>query len=163
MLRPFFATSGPSGGTPPCRRPLAGTHCSPRDEVQASQRPTGLRGRTAGNSGLILNCLWAAARDQLCRADGPNRSDEPAEAAASSGDRVGDDPQADRGEQRGIRFNSVAPGPVWTPLMPSTMPAAKVESFGNNTPLGRPGQPVEVAPYLICWPLMRAVIYRVPE
>ena len=51
--------------------------------------------------------------------------------------------------ERGIRFNSVAPGPIWTPLIPSTMPAAKVESFGNNTPLRRPGQPVEVAPIFV--------------
>lgn len=47
---------------------------------------------------------------------------------------------------RGIRVNSVAPGPIWTPLIPSTMPKEKVESFGNDTPLGRCGQPAEVAP-----------------
>jgi NAD(P)-dependent dehydrogenase (short-subunit alcohol dehydrogenase family) len=48
--------------------------------------------------------------------------------------------------QRGIRVNSVAPGPIWTPLIPSTMPPEHVEQFGQNTPLGRPGQPKEVAP-----------------
>jgi len=47
---------------------------------------------------------------------------------------------------RGIRANSVAPGPIWTPLIPSTMPAEDVASFGQNTPLGRAGQPAEVAP-----------------
>jgi len=47
---------------------------------------------------------------------------------------------------RGIRVNSVAPGPIWTPLIPSTMPPEQVEEFGKNTPLGRPGQPREVAP-----------------
>lgn len=47
---------------------------------------------------------------------------------------------------RGIRVNSVAPGPVWTPLIPSTLPADAVGSFGGNTPLGRPAQPVELAP-----------------
>ncbi|MBE1491849.1 glucose 1-dehydrogenase [Plantactinospora soyae] len=47
---------------------------------------------------------------------------------------------------RGIRVNSVAPGPIWTPLIPSTMPPEHVEKFGRNTPLGRPGQPKEVAP-----------------
>jgi NAD(P)-dependent dehydrogenase (short-subunit alcohol dehydrogenase family) len=50
---------------------------------------------------------------------------------------------------RGIRVNSVAPGPIWTPLIPSTMPAEKVESFGGNTPLGRPGQPAELAPVYV--------------
>ena len=47
---------------------------------------------------------------------------------------------------RGIRANSVAPGPIWTPLIPATMPAEQVASFGQETPLGRPGQPAEVAP-----------------
>ncbi|WP_146362102.1 SDR family oxidoreductase [Arthrobacter yangruifuii] len=48
--------------------------------------------------------------------------------------------------ERGIRVNSVAPGPIWTPLIPATMPADKVASFGTDTPLGRPGQPAELAP-----------------
>lgn len=47
---------------------------------------------------------------------------------------------------RGIRVNGVAPGPIWTPLIPSTMPPEKVESFGKNTPIGRAGQPRELAP-----------------
>jgi len=47
---------------------------------------------------------------------------------------------------KGIRANSVAPGPVWTPLIPSTMPEDHVQKFGENTPLGRPGQPAELAP-----------------
>ncbi|WP_442893242.1 glucose 1-dehydrogenase [Aquipuribacter sp. SD81] len=51
--------------------------------------------------------------------------------------------------ERGIRVNSVAPGPVWTPLIPSTMPAEKVASFGGDTPLGRPGQPRELAPVYV--------------
>jgi NAD(P)-dependent dehydrogenase (short-subunit alcohol dehydrogenase family) len=51
--------------------------------------------------------------------------------------------------QRGIRVNSVAPGPIWTPLIPSTMPEEKVEHFGANTPLGRPGQPAELAPVYV--------------
>jgi NAD(P)-dependent dehydrogenase (short-subunit alcohol dehydrogenase family) len=48
--------------------------------------------------------------------------------------------------EKGIRVNSVAPGPIWTPLIPSTMPPEKVESFGRDTPLGRAGQPAELAP-----------------
>jgi NAD(P)-dependent dehydrogenase (short-subunit alcohol dehydrogenase family) len=48
--------------------------------------------------------------------------------------------------EKGIRANSVAPGPIWTPLIPSTMPEEKVESFGEQVPLGRAGQPAEVAP-----------------
>lgn len=47
--------------------------------------------------------------------------------------------------ERGIRVNAVAPGPIWTPLIPSTMPAEVVKSFGGDTPLGRPGQPAELA------------------
>jgi NAD(P)-dependent dehydrogenase (short-subunit alcohol dehydrogenase family) len=46
---------------------------------------------------------------------------------------------------KGIRVNSVAPGPIWTPLIPATMPPEKVEQFGADTPLGRAGQPVELA------------------
>ena len=54
---------------------------------------------------------------------------------------------------KGIRVNGVAPGPIWTPLIPSTFPAEKVASFGANTPMKRPGQPNEVAPcylFLAC-------------
>ncbi|WP_442924580.1 SDR family oxidoreductase [Microbacterium sp. H37-C3] len=47
--------------------------------------------------------------------------------------------------ERGIRANSVAPGPIWTPLIPATLPADAVESFGEQTPLGRAGQPAELA------------------
>jgi|SRR5690606_17305925 len=47
---------------------------------------------------------------------------------------------------RGIRVNAVAPGPIWTPLIASTFSAEQVASFGAETPLGRPGQPAEVAP-----------------
>jgi NAD(P)-dependent dehydrogenase (short-subunit alcohol dehydrogenase family) len=48
--------------------------------------------------------------------------------------------------EKGIRVNSVAPGPVWTPLIPATMPAEKVGTFGADTPLGRAAQPAELAP-----------------
>ncbi|MEU5260674.1 SDR family oxidoreductase [Amycolatopsis sp. NPDC021455] len=46
-------------------------------------------------------------------------------------------------------MNSVAPGPVWTPLIPATMPAEKVGSFGEQTPMGRAGQPAELAPAFV--------------
>ena len=47
--------------------------------------------------------------------------------------------------EKGIRVNAVAPGPIWTPLIPATMPAEKVEQFGSETALGRAGQPAELA------------------
>lgn len=47
---------------------------------------------------------------------------------------------------KGIRVNGVAPGPIWTPLIPATFPADKVKEFGKNAPLGRAGQPSELAP-----------------
>jgi NAD(P)-dependent dehydrogenase (short-subunit alcohol dehydrogenase family) len=50
---------------------------------------------------------------------------------------------------RGIRANSVAPGPVWTPLIPATMPEEKVQSFGSQVPMGRAGQPAELAPVYV--------------
>ncbi|MFJ1808727.1 MULTISPECIES: SDR family oxidoreductase [unclassified Streptomyces] len=50
---------------------------------------------------------------------------------------------------RGIRANSVAPGPIWTPLIPATMPPEQVEDFGGRTPLGRAGQPAELAPVYV--------------
>lgn len=50
---------------------------------------------------------------------------------------------------KGIRVNSVAPGPIWTPLIPSTMPNEKVTAFGDSTPLGRAGQPAELAPVYV--------------
>jgi len=51
--------------------------------------------------------------------------------------------------ERGVRVNGVAPGPIWTPLIPSTMPPEKAASFGENTPLGRAGQPAELAPLYV--------------
>jgi NAD(P)-dependent dehydrogenase (short-subunit alcohol dehydrogenase family) len=50
---------------------------------------------------------------------------------------------------KAIRVNAVAPGPIWTPLIPSTFPANKVEKFGSDVPLGRPGQPEEIAPSFV--------------
>jgi NAD(P)-dependent dehydrogenase (short-subunit alcohol dehydrogenase family) len=47
---------------------------------------------------------------------------------------------------QGIRVNAVAPGPIWTPLIPATMPADELAKFGTDTPLGRAGQPAELAP-----------------
>src|SRR5690606_8277982 len=54
---------------------------------------------------------------------------------------------------KGIRVNGVAPGPIWTPLIPASFDAKTVAKFGTDTPLGRPGQPNEVAPchlFLAC-------------
>lgn len=47
--------------------------------------------------------------------------------------------------EKGIRANSVAPGPIWTPLIPSTMPEDRVKEFGKQVPMKRPGQPAELA------------------
>jgi NAD(P)-dependent dehydrogenase (short-subunit alcohol dehydrogenase family) len=51
--------------------------------------------------------------------------------------------------ERGIRVNAVAPGPIWTPLIPASFDKKKVAEFGKHTPMGRPGQPDEVAPCYI--------------
>ena len=56
---------------------------------------------------------------------------------------------AQRLAKQGIRVNAVAPGPIWTPLIPASFDADKVAKFGANTPLGRPGQPAEVAPAFV--------------
>jgi len=53
---------------------------------------------------------------------------------------------AEEAIKQGIRVNAVAPGPIWTPLIPSTMPEEEVKQFGKQTPMGRPGQPAELAP-----------------
>lgn len=51
--------------------------------------------------------------------------------------------------EQGIRVNAVAPGPIWTPLIPATFPADKVSKFGSDVPMGRAGQPEEVAPSFV--------------
>ena len=51
--------------------------------------------------------------------------------------------------EKGIRVNSVAPGPVWTPLIPATMPEEMIESFGQQSPMGRAAQPAELAPIYV--------------
>jgi NAD(P)-dependent dehydrogenase (short-subunit alcohol dehydrogenase family) len=51
--------------------------------------------------------------------------------------------------KRGVRVNAVAPGPVWTPLIPSTMPEEKARNFGKETAFERPAQPVELAPLFV--------------
>jgi NAD(P)-dependent dehydrogenase (short-subunit alcohol dehydrogenase family) len=56
---------------------------------------------------------------------------------------------AEEAIEQGVRVNAVAPGPVWTPLIPSTMPEQQVRQFGKQTPAGRPAQPAELAPVYV--------------
>ncbi|MBN8900470.1 MAG: SDR family oxidoreductase, partial [Rhodospirillales bacterium] len=51
--------------------------------------------------------------------------------------------------EKGIRANCVAPGPIWTPLIPATMPPEAVKTFGSQVPMKRPGQPAELAPVYV--------------
>ncbi len=62
----------------------------------------------------------------------------------------------------GIRVNGVAPGPVWTPLIPSTFPPDKVATFGSDTPLGRAGEPSEIAPELRLPGVLGSVLHHRP-
>jgi NAD(P)-dependent dehydrogenase (short-subunit alcohol dehydrogenase family) len=62
-------------------------------------------------------------------------------------------------QERGIRVNSVAPGPVWTPLIPATFPADKVEKFGQQVPMGRAAQPDEIAPSYVFFAAPRLSSY----
>jgi NAD(P)-dependent dehydrogenase (short-subunit alcohol dehydrogenase family) len=56
---------------------------------------------------------------------------------------------SDEAIEKGIRVNAVAPGPIWTPLIPSSFPGEKVARFGADTPMGRAGQPAELAPVYV--------------
>ncbi|WP_239137832.1 SDR family oxidoreductase [Sphaerisporangium rufum] len=64
---------------------------------------------------------------------------------------------------RGIRVNAVAPGPVWTPLIPATFPDAKVEEFGAQVPMGRPAHPDEIAPSYVFFAAERLSSYYTGE
>jgi NAD(P)-dependent dehydrogenase (short-subunit alcohol dehydrogenase family) len=54
--------------------------------------------------------------------------------------------------KRRVRVSAAAPGPIWTPLIPAAFPVDKVQEFGSEVPLGRPGEPDEVAPCYVSWP-----------
>ena len=56
---------------------------------------------------------------------------------------------AEEAIKQGVRVNVVAPGPVWTPLIPATMPVEQVKTFGQDTPIGRAAQPAELAPIYV--------------
>jgi NAD(P)-dependent dehydrogenase (short-subunit alcohol dehydrogenase family) len=56
---------------------------------------------------------------------------------------------SDEAIEKGIRVNAVAPGPIWTPLIPASFPGEEVARFGEDTPMGRPGQPAELAPVYV--------------
>ena len=102
------------------RATMAGTlRCS------ASRSMACAIGRGRGRAGLIVFVSWPEAETVPC---------ETWLALASA-----------LAEKR-IRVNAVAPGPIWTPLIPSTFPPEKVEHFGGDVPMKRPGEPAEVAP-----------------
>jgi NAD(P)-dependent dehydrogenase (short-subunit alcohol dehydrogenase family) len=65
--------------------------------------------------------------------------------------------------ERGIRVNCVAPGPVWTPLIPATMPPEKVDSFGKQVPMGRAADPDEIAPSFVFFAANRLSSYYTGE
>ncbi|WP_188190480.1 SDR family oxidoreductase [Nonomuraea sp. SYSU D8015] len=65
--------------------------------------------------------------------------------------------------ERGIRINAVAPGPVWTPLIPATMPEEKVEKFGKQVPMGRAADPDEIAPSYVFFAAERLSSYYTGE
>jgi NAD(P)-dependent dehydrogenase (short-subunit alcohol dehydrogenase family) len=65
--------------------------------------------------------------------------------------------------ERGVRVNCVAPGPVWTPLIPATMPPEKVESFGAQVPMGRAADPDEIAPSYVFFAAERLSSYYTGE
>ncbi|NJP89417.1 SDR family oxidoreductase [Nonomuraea sp. FMUSA5-5] len=65
--------------------------------------------------------------------------------------------------ERGIRVNAVAPGPVWTPLIPATMPQEKVEQFGKQVPMGRAADPDEIAPSYVFFASNRLSSYYTGE
>jgi NAD(P)-dependent dehydrogenase (short-subunit alcohol dehydrogenase family) len=65
--------------------------------------------------------------------------------------------------ERGIRVNCVAPGPVWTPLIPATMPSEKVDEFGKQVPMERPAQPDEIAPSYVFFASDRLSSYYTGE
>jgi NAD(P)-dependent dehydrogenase (short-subunit alcohol dehydrogenase family) len=56
--------------------------------------------------------------------------------------------------EKKIRVNGVAPGPIWTPLVPASFPASKVKTYGTDTPMKRPGQPADIARHMFSWPAM---------
>jgi NAD(P)-dependent dehydrogenase (short-subunit alcohol dehydrogenase family) len=65
--------------------------------------------------------------------------------------------------ERGIRVNAVAPGPVWTPLIPATMPKERVEHFGEQVPMGRAAEPDEIAPSYVFFAANRLSSYYTGE
>jgi NAD(P)-dependent dehydrogenase (short-subunit alcohol dehydrogenase family) len=65
--------------------------------------------------------------------------------------------------ERGIRVNAVAPGPVWTPLIPATMPQEKVEHFGEQVPMKRAADPDEIAPSYVFFAVGRSSSYYTDE
>ena len=100
-------------------------------------------GRVMGPGSSVINISSVMA---LTTAKMPAAGYSSAKAAVLGLTR---DLAAQWGTEKGIRVNGVAPGPIWTPLIPASFEAKDVGEFGQSVPLGRPGQPDEVAPCFV--------------
>ena len=139
------AASTSSSTTPPIRWRATGSPRSPRTSWTGRSAPTSSRCSTLCKAALDAH---AAGRDDHQHRVDPGLPADPmllAYAATKAAIVNFTKGLAQEAIEKGIRVNAVAPGPIWTPLIPATMPEEKVEDFGaEESPMGRAGQPAEV-------------------